>query len=80
MLDQVGGVVSVREALIDPRWRLFVVTVDGKPLPVLRIEHPRHGDIDCVLTVETIRTMHDTLGRMLGVPGSTTLEFPGQQS
>lgn len=68
MLDQVGGVVSVRELVVDPRWRLFSVTIDGKPLPVLRIEHPRHSDIDCVLTIETMRTMHHTLGQMLGLP------------
>lgn len=80
MLDQVGGVVAVREAVIDPRWKLFVVSVDGRQLPVLRIEHPRHGDIDCVMTVETMQKMHETLGRMLGGAGSTTLEFRGPQS
>jgi hypothetical protein len=68
MLDQVGGVVAVRELVVDPRWRLFAITIDGKSLPVLRIEHPRHGDIDCTMTVETMRVMHETLGRMLGLP------------
>ena len=78
MLDRVGGVVSARELLVDPGWRLFALSVDGKSLPVLRIEHPRHGDIDVLMTVETMRVMHETLGRMLGTPGSTTLEFPSE--
>jgi hypothetical protein len=65
MLDQVGGVVVAAELAVDPRWRLFGLTFDGKLLPVLRIEHPRHGNIDVLMTVETMRNMHETLGRML---------------
>lgn len=72
MLDSTGEQpVNCVETLIDPRWRMFAINIDGRVLPVLRIEHPRHGNIDCVLPDETLTGMHHALCRIIADRGVT---------
>jgi hypothetical protein len=48
-------VVQVAELLLDPKWRVFAIQIGGRGgrLIVLRLEHPRFGNIDCQIDPET---------------------------
>lgn len=43
----------LREVCIDPKWHVGKSSVGY----FLRIEHPRHGNVDCILTLESLRAM-----------------------
>lgn len=44
----------VVEALMDPLWTAFIIAPDGRPEAFLRLEHPRHGRIDCRVSGATV--------------------------
>lgn len=57
---------KITEVVIDPIWRLCFIETGGVRLPLLVIEHPRHGDIAVSLSPESMESMHKALGDMRG--------------
>lgn len=57
--------VTVKEVVVDPRWSGLYVTLDGHPKLVLRLEHPRHGAIDALLTRSSAVALRDWLTGVL---------------
>lgn len=53
--------VTIAEAVIDPRWKVGVVVVNGARLTFIRITHPRHGDVDLILPDESAVGLSTTL-------------------
>lgn len=41
--------ITIREAVVDPRWSVGNLILNGHEITFLRITHPRHGDIDILL-------------------------------
>jgi len=50
--------LQVTELLHDPKWMVFPIQIGGEPhggkIVVLRLQHPRYGNIDCQLNPETV--------------------------
>lgn len=60
-----GGTETVTETLIDPKWWFFGLHMEGANIPLLRIAHPRHGNIDMLMTTDSVRTLWTELSRCL---------------
>lgn len=49
--------ITIREAAIDPKWHVGRTAIGL----FLRIEHPRHGNVDCILLGNSAKEMADAL-------------------
>lgn len=61
--------VTVKEVVVDPRWSGLNVILDGHHKLVLRLEHPRHGSIDALLTRSSATALRDWLAGALEEAG-----------
>lgn len=59
--------VIVSEAVLNPRWRLVEVHLEGlgENLLVLRIEHVRHGNVDMIMSKPSAGVLRDSLNTIL---------------
>lgn len=53
--------IRVVEVAIDPKWRLVQIVIDTQALNVLRIEHPQHGMVDCLMPRSSMEVLRDSL-------------------
>lgn len=54
--------IILREVCIDPKWRVGKSSIGI----FLRVEHPRLGEIDCILTPESAKSMAAALVKVGG--------------
>lgn len=45
----------IREAAIDPGWTVGVMTMGQIKIPMVTLDHPRHGRLSMILPVEVAR-------------------------
>lgn len=57
----VPEIIPLPEALIDPKWRTNLVAVGGAQFVLLRLDHPREGTINCVMTLTSAASLRDWL-------------------
>jgi hypothetical protein len=55
---------KLQEVLLDPYWEVGTVGIDGVEFGRMAFEHPRHGRIDVLLTLESVRGLSAALDRV----------------
>ena len=61
-----GSRLMVTEIIVDPKWQIAPLPWDGQQLLILRIELPRLGPVDLMLSKASAIGIRDTLVRVLG--------------
>jgi hypothetical protein len=56
--------ITIKEAVLDPKWTGAQIDLDGHVLLLLSIEHPRHGRIDMILPRQSAANLRDWLEAM----------------
>lgn len=54
----------IETVIIDPRWRIVTIQLDGATHIVLSLRHPAHGDINALLPRSQAMLIRDTLIRV----------------
>lgn len=65
---------KINELVLDPRWRMGSVIIDGNKLLFIAIEHPRHGPICFQLPRASLTMLRDSITRLLEPPGSQRVQ------
>jgi hypothetical protein len=58
--------LRVIELVLDPTWHTARLSVGG--IAFLRIQHPRHGNIDVGFSESSLTALHEALGRLIKGP------------
>jgi hypothetical protein len=72
-------VLQVHELLLDPKWKVFPIQIGGDhggTLIVLRLEHPRFGNIDCQINPDSAELMRAGLKTALNALGGVPFSAP----